>query len=213
GLVPVLEQQSGKRAGAEIGVCYSPEFIALGSVIRDFLNPDFLLIGEIDAQSGAHLEARYRDIVRSGVPVRRMTLENAELAKIALNSFLTTKITFANMLAELCGRMPGGDVDVVADAIGLDSRIGRKYLTGGLGFGGPCFPRDNIALAFIGESLSADCSILRANDAFNNAISQRSVAKLQSILRKGQNIAVLGLSYKPKSHVIEESSGIFLCRA
>src|SRR5205814_1272618 len=68
GLVPVLEQQSGKRAGAELGVCYSPEFIALGSVIRDFLNPDFLLIGEIDAQSGAHLEACYRYIVRSCVP-------------------------------------------------------------------------------------------------------------------------------------------------
>src|SRR4051794_6601210 len=101
GLVPALEHHSGKRAGDEIGVCYSPEFIALGSVVRDFLNPDFLLIGEIDARSGAHLETCYRDIVGPDVPVRRMTLENAELAKIALNSFLTTKITFANMLAEL----------------------------------------------------------------------------------------------------------------
>ncbi len=128
---------SGQR---DLRVCYSPEFIALGSVIRDFLNPDFLLIGEFDRASGDHLEACYRDIVGEP-PVRRMSLENAELAKLAVNAFVTTKITFANMLADVCARIPDGDVDVVADAIGLDTRIGRKYLSGGLGFGGPCFPR------------------------------------------------------------------------
>src|SRR5206468_3406168 len=80
-----LEQHSGKRAGADLGVCYSPEFIALGSVIHDFLHPDFLLIGKSDTRSGGHLEACYREIVPAEVPVRRMTLENAELAKLALN--------------------------------------------------------------------------------------------------------------------------------
>ena len=93
--------------------------------------------------------------MRPPTPVRRMTLENAELAKISVNAFVTTKITFANMLAEICAAIPGGDVDVVSDALGLDSRIGRKYLTGGLGFGGPCFPRDNVALGFIAGALGA----------------------------------------------------------
>ena len=82
-------------------------------------------------------------------------LANAELTKIAVNAFVTTKITFANMLADMCAKIPGGDVDVVSDALGLDSRIGRKYLTGGLGFGGPCFPRDNVALGFIAGVLGA----------------------------------------------------------
>ena len=120
GLLPILEHHAGKKGGVDFGLCYSPEFIALGSVIRDFLNPDFLLIGELDAASGAHLAACYADIMGAAVPVRRMTLENAELAKISVNAFVTMKITFANMLAELCAAMPGGDVDVVSDAIGLD---------------------------------------------------------------------------------------------
>src|SRR6202008_696664 len=101
----------------------------------------------------------YGDVLGAAVPVRRMTLENAELAKIAVNSFVTTKITFANMLAEISAAIPHGDVDVVADAIGLDSRIGRKYLTGGLGFGGPCFPRDNVALGFVARALDATATL------------------------------------------------------
>jgi UDPglucose 6-dehydrogenase len=116
------------------------------------------------------------------------------------------------MLGDICEKLPGGDIDVVSDALGMDSRIGRKYLTGGFGFGGPCFPRDNLALSFIGESLGANCAVPRANDAFNRSISERAVAKLHGIVEKGQNIAVLGLAYKPQSHVIEESPGIFLCR-
>src|SRR5215510_5901835 len=115
GLLPVLEAHSGKKAGVDFGVCYSPEFIALGTVIRDFLNPDFLLIGELDTASGEHLACVYRDVMKPDTPVKRMSLENAELAKISVNAFVTTKITFANMLAELCAAIPGGDVDVVSD--------------------------------------------------------------------------------------------------
>src|ERR1043166_2549774 len=149
GLIPILEKFSGKKCGTDFGFCYSPEFIALGTVIRDFLNPDFLLIGESDERAGAHLEECYRDIIPNGAPAARMSLENAELAKISVNAFVTIKITFANMLADICSRVPGGNVDVVSNAIGLDSRIGRKYLTGALGCGGPGFPRDNVALAFL----------------------------------------------------------------
>jgi UDPglucose 6-dehydrogenase len=213
GLLPVLERHSRKAAGVDFGLCYSPEFIALGSVIRDFLNPDFLLIGEFDSVSGAHLESCYRDIMNPSIPVRRMTLENAELAKISLNAFVTTKITFANMLADLCSKIPNGDVDVVADAIGLDSRIGRKYLTGGLGFGGPCFPRDNVALAFIAEALGARADLPMTTERLNTTNAERLIHELGGLFSRDRTVAVLGLAYKPLSHVIEESQAMHLVRA
>jgi UDPglucose 6-dehydrogenase len=213
GLLPVLEQHSGRKGGAGFGLCYGPEFIALGSVIRDFLNPDFLLIGELDAASGDHLAACYADIMGPAVPVRRMTLENAELAKIAVNSFVTMKITFANMLAEICGAIPNGDVDVVSDALGLDSRIGRKYLTGGLGFGGPCFPRDNVALGFIAGALGARSELLLTTDTLNRSLADRILKQLGPRVSRNATVAVLGLAYKPFTHVTEESQAIMIVTA
>lgn len=213
GLLPILEQESGKKCGPDFGLCYNPEFIALGSVIRDFLNPDFYLLGQFDERSGDLLEEVHHRVSQNNATVKRMSLENAELAKIAVNSFVTMKISFANMLAEFCEKIPGGDVDVVSDALGMDKRIGRKYLTGGLGFGGPCFPRDNVALDFMGQELGVDSRLLKANDDYNRALSCRLVEKFEGHITKGANVAVLGLAYKPMSHVIEESPGVYLCRA
>jgi UDPglucose 6-dehydrogenase len=213
GLLPILEQESGKRCGPDFGLCYNPEFIALGSVIRDFLNPDFYLLGQFDQRSGDLLEQVHHRVSQNNAPVKRMSIENAELAKIAVNSFVTMKISFANMLAEFCEKLPGGDVDVVSDALGMDKRIGRRYLTGGFGFGGPCFPRDNVALNFMGTQLGVDSRLLKTNDDYNRGLSRRHVEKLQPHLPKGANVCVLGLAYKPLSHVIEESPGVYLCRA
>jgi UDPglucose 6-dehydrogenase len=213
GLLPILERHSGRKAGAGFGLCYSPEFIALGSIIRDFLAPDFLLIGEFDEASGAHLEACYREIMSPTTPVRRMTLENAELAKISVNAYVTTKITFANMLAEMCARIPGGDVDVVSDALGLDTRIGRKYLTGGLGFGGPCFPRDNVALSFIAGVIGAQSDLPLTTDRLNRSLADRVLQQLGARVSRDMTVAVLGLAYKPFSHVTEESQSILLVKA
>ena len=213
GLLPILERESGKKCGPDFGLCYNPEFIALGSVIRDFLNPDFYLLGESDQRAGDLLEEVHHRVSQNNAPVKRMSLENAELAKIAVNSYVTMKISFANMLADFCEHLPGGDVDVVSDALGMDKRIGRKYLTGGFGFGGPCFPRDNVALNFMGKALDVDTRLLAVNDDYNRGISSRYVKKLQAHLPKGANVAVLGLAYKPLSHVIDESPGIYLCKA
>lgn len=213
GLLPILEQESGKKCGPDFGLCYNPEFIALGSVIRDFLNPDFYLLGEFDERSGDLLAQVHHRVSQNNAPVKRMSIENAELAKISVNSFVTMKISFANMLAEFCEKLPGGDVDVVSDALGMDKRIGRKYLTGGFGFGGPCFPRDNVALDFMGKTLGVDSRLLRTNDEYNRNLSKRYVEKLSPHLPRGSNVAVLGLAYKPLSHVIEESPGIYLCKA
>lgn len=213
GLLPILEHESGKKCGPDFGLCYNPEFIALGSVIRDFLNPDFYLLGEFDSRSGDLLEKVHHRVSQNSAPVKRMSLENAELAKVAVNSFVTLKISYANMLAEFCEHLPGGDVDVVSDALGMDKRIGRKYLTGGFGFGGPCFPRDNVALNFIGNLLGVDGRLLKVNDDFNRGLSQRRIEMLKPHLPAGVTVAVLGLAYKPLSHVIEESPGVYLCRA
>jgi UDPglucose 6-dehydrogenase len=135
-----LERASGRRVGADLGLCYNPEFIALGSVVSNMLEPDFLLIGENDARSGALVASVYESVCPNHPPARRMNFVNAELAKISVNTFVTTKISYANMLADICDRLPGADVDVVAEAVGSDSRIGRKYLRGAVGYGGPCFP-------------------------------------------------------------------------
>ena len=133
----LLERVSGKRVGQNFGLCYSPEFIALGSVIRDFLNPDMLLIGESDARAGDFLKSLYADVCENKPAVARMSFVNAEITKLAVNTYVTTKISYANMLARICERLPGANVDVVTTALGNDTRIGAKYLKGALSYGGP----------------------------------------------------------------------------
>ncbi|HEX6132509.1 MAG TPA: nucleotide sugar dehydrogenase [Longimicrobiales bacterium] len=213
GLIPALEEAGGRAVGNGIGVCYSPAFIALGSVIRDFLHPDFLLIGESDEAAGAMLERAYREIMPGSPPIRRMSLENAELTKIAVNTFVTMKISFANMIAGLCERIPGGDVDVVTAALGADRRIGRAYLTGALGYGGPCFPRDNRALAFLARSLGERAPLPDATDAVNVALPGRILERLRPVLARAGTIGVLGLAYKPETQVVEQSQSIDIARA
>ena len=211
-LLPILEKFSGKMCGKDFGLCYSPEFIALGTVIRDFLNPDFYLVGQFDDRSGNVLQEINDLVAINKAPSKRLSIENAELAKISVNSFVTMKITFANILSEICEQLPEGDVDQVSDALGLDTRIGRKYLTGGMGFGGPCFPRDNVAFSFLAEKMSVDSSVPMANHNFNLGLATKLALKISQMVETSKRVGVLGLSYKPLSHVIEESSGILLCQ-
>lgn len=211
-LLPILHRTAGRAAGG-FGLCYSPVLVALGSVVRDFLRPDLLLVGELDDASGDHLEACYRDIIGNGPRPSRMSFENAEIAKLSINAYVTMKITFANMLAELCESTPGADVDVVSDAVGRDSRIGRKYLTGGLGFGGPCFPRDNAALAAVVAAAGAGADLPLTTDRLNRAIVDRLLKRLRPALQRNSVVAVLGLAYKPGSDVIEASQALALAQA
>ena len=129
----ILEKVSGKRCGKDFGLAYNPEFIALGSVIHDFLNPDMLLIGEANKVDGDILEYVYKKTCDNNPYFARMSLVNAEITKIALNCYVTTKITFANSLSEVCEKVKGGDAHVVSEALGMDSRIGSKYIRPGLG--------------------------------------------------------------------------------
>ena len=204
---------TGKAIGKEIGLCYNPEFIALGNVIPHMLCPDVVLIGECDGTAGDYLEAVYRRVCENEPPFKRMNLVNAELAKISVNSYVTTKISFANMLADICGQLPGADVDVVTDAVGTDSRIGKKYLKGATAFGGPCFPRDSRALAALAESVGAHADLARATQSINDYQSQRLVNLIKNFAAPGDTVAVLGLAYKPDTPVTEESAGVNLVLA
>jgi UDPglucose 6-dehydrogenase len=205
-----LEKHSGRRVGEDVGLCYNPEFIALGSVVRDMLNPDFILLGESDSRAGDIVENVYLTSCDSNPPIRRTNLINAELAKISVNTYVTTRISYANMLAEICERLPGADVNVVTAAIGLDSRIGIKYLRGGIGYGGPCFPRDNIAFAALAHRIGARADLAEATHRLNRYQIDRLVAMVRSVLPAGGCVGVLGLSYKPDTCVIEESQGVAL---
>jgi UDPglucose 6-dehydrogenase len=211
-LLPALEAHSGKKCGEGFGLCYNPEFIALGSVIRDMLNPDMILIGESDERSGEILERLYTGVCDSNPHIRRMNHVNAELTKISVNTFVTTKISYANMLAQVCETLPGADVDVVTSAIGCDSRIGQKYLKGALGYGGPCFPRDNLAFSALARGNGVPPILAEATHQLNQSQAPRLAKWILARLPEGGTVGVMGLSYKPNTEVIEESQGLALAK-
>jgi UDPglucose 6-dehydrogenase len=203
-----IERSSGKKVGEQIGLVYSPEFIALGSIVKDMHFPDLVLIGESDKRSGDIAEKNALSVAKNSPRVERMNLVNAELTKISVNTFVTTKISFANMISEICDKLPGADVDIVTQAVGADSRIGVKYLKGALGYGGPCFPRDNIALTQLAESFGVDASIARATDTINDRQVKRIISVIKSHELLNKRVTILGLAYKPDTPVVERSQGI-----
>jgi UDPglucose 6-dehydrogenase len=210
-----LEKLSGKKCGDDFGLCYSPEFIALGSVIRNFLKPDVVLIGESDPKAGGMLEEVYKAVCDNNPPVVRMGIRNAELAKISLNAYVTMKISFANTISELCEHIPGGDAEAVSKMLGFDSRIGRKYLSGALAYGGPCFPRDNKAFSFFAKTVGCEARLAQATDKENQHQNDRIVAWVKEMTTpiKGKKIAVLGLTYKPNTDVVEEAAPLKIIQA
>lgn len=207
-----LERASGRKVGPDLGLCYNPEFIALGSVVKDMLRPDMILIGESDAKAGDVLESIYRASTESNPEFHRMNLVNAELCKISVNTFVTTKISYANMIADMCDHLPDADADIVTRAVGADSRIGRKYLKGAIGYGGPCFPRDNKAFAALARSLGVNSDLAEATDKVNDHQLHRLMGAIEAHAAADSIVAVLGMSYKPMTPVIEESQGVELAR-
>jgi UDPglucose 6-dehydrogenase len=228
-IVPAMEEASGKKNRAGFSLSYNPEFIALGSIIHDMLNPDFVLIGEspgynvenrlaldpdfrfISAtreSSGNQLALFYKQLCENNPPIARMNYINAEITKIALNSYLTTKISYGNMLAEICEQFPGGDAAVVTQAIGLDSRIGMKYLSPGAAYGGACLPRDDRAFCHMAIMAGIEASIPAAADEINQRQAGR-LAEMAIVACGGTGkVAVLGLAFKPNTSVTEESAGV-----
>lgn len=209
---PLLEQATGKKCGTDFGLVYNPEFIALGSVIRNFLNPDMVLIGASDEKSGAIIRELYASTCKTSPMMAVMSLVNAEITKISLNCYVTMKISYANGLAAICEQVPGADIDVITAAIGADTRVGSKCLKGGLGFGGPCFPRDNIAFQAFAEEFGSEALLGKAVVAVNNSIPRRVFEKITAHCSAPAKVALLGLSYKADTHIIEESHSMMLAQ-
>jgi UDPglucose 6-dehydrogenase len=207
---PLLEELSGKVCGEDFGLVYNPEFIALGSVIDDFSRPDMVLIGASDERSAEMVEQLYLSSCENRPHIAKMSLLNAEIGKLSLNCFVTTKISFANELSNICERIPGADVDAITEAIGFDSRVGGKYLRAGMGFGGTCFPRDNAAFQTFAMNAGYEARISRATVAVNDMVVERLYGLVRAYAPDAANVALLGLSYKQGTHVIEESQSIML---
>lgn len=204
-----LESHANSILGEKLGLCYNPEFIALGSVIRDMQYPDMQLLGASSPFHAERVELVLKSITRKDTPIRRMNLKEAELVKISVNNFVTTKIAFANMLSEIANSLGDVNIDVVTEAIGLDSRIGHKYLKAGTPYGGPCFPRDTRALMALLDDHEGEISIPKTVHLSN----QKFQKYLESIIlknSKNKKVGILGLSYKPDTQVTEESSGLRL---
>jgi UDPglucose 6-dehydrogenase len=215
-ITDMIVKESGKTLGKDFGVCYNPDFIALGKIVHDFLNPDMILIGESDEKSGAIVEDIHTRLIDNNPPIFRTNPHNAELSKISLNAYCTLKITFANSIAEICEKMPGGDSEVVLQVVGSDTRVGHKFFRGGLGFGGPCFPRDNRALSYIAKGYGVTEVFCDTTDEINEYHKTERISNLLMELLKERNvddidcqqstgIAILGLSYKEDTPVVEES--------
>jgi UDPglucose 6-dehydrogenase len=209
-LRPLLEKLLEGKCGMDFGLCYNPEFIALGDVIKGLLQPDFVLIGESDPLSGTLLEEIYKKLCTNSPAIERMSNINAELAKISLNCAVTMKISFVNQLSGVCAKIPGADPGVILKAIGKDRRIGSDYLKPGLGFGGPCFPRDNRLFQYVAHSVGAEDALSRATDTINEDVNRRLLKTVLALSSGNGTVGVLGLAYKPFTAVIDCSPGMWL---
>jgi UDPglucose 6-dehydrogenase len=211
-LIPMLERELDGICGRDFSVCYNPEFIALGDVINGLLEPDLVLIGESDPQSGEALEQLYKKYNQNSPRIARMSIVSAELTKISLNSYITMKISFTNQLRMIAARHPQADIHAILDALGSDSRIGKKYLRAGLSYGGPCFPRDNRLLAYTARQVGLEAPLAEASDRVNERTKEELVEKVQEMARPGDVVAVLGVTYKPGTYITEEAAGLFLAQ-
>ena len=203
------------RPQADVSVVSNPEFLREGAGIRDFKHPDRIVVGSEDERAREVMAELYRPLYLNAAPMLYTRRRTAELIKYAANAFLATKITFINEIAELCEKV-GADVQEVARGIGLDNRIGTKFLHTGPGFGGSCFPKDALALIKAGQDHEAPLRIVETVVAVNNqrkrAMARKVAAALGGNLR-GRTVAVLGLSFKPNTDDMREAPSIALITA
>jgi UDPglucose 6-dehydrogenase len=196
----IIEEASGKSCGEGFGLCVNPEFLREGSAVEDTFKPDRIIIGEVDKRSGDFLEGIYRGFYGDELPpIIRTTPVNAELIKYANNAFLAMKVSFINMIANLCQKIPGADVEVVARGIGLDKRIGSLFLKAGAGWGGSCFRKDIEALINFSRKMGVDLHIVEATLKVNETQPFKVVELAKELVGSLENrrISVLGLSFKP----------------
>jgi len=200
---------------ADFDVASNPEFLREGSAIGDFMRPDRVVIGAETDRARAVMQSLYRPLYLSETPVVMTTLETAELTKYAANAFLATKITFINEIADLCERV-GADVQDVARGMGLDGRIGKKFLHAGPGYGGSCFPKDTVALVRTAQEYGSPARLVEAvvqvNDTRKGAMASRVISAAGGSVR-GKTIGVLGVAFKPNTDDMREAPSLAIIPA
>jgi len=207
----ITASQSGKF---RFDIVSNPEFLREGSAIEDFMRPNRVVIGAESEQAIAIMKDLYRPLYLIETPFLVTDIPTAEMVKYASNAFLATKISFINEMATLCEKV-GADVQVVAKGMGLDKRIGSKFLHAGPGFGGSCFPKDLAALIQTGERLGYSMQIARAASKVNDEQRQRMVEKIRETIGDltGRTFALLGLSFKPNTNDLRESPALAIAQA
>ena len=208
--IPLIEQFSGKKYKKDFDVCFDPDFVALGSVIKDFKNPDLVIIGESSPEAGARVEALHHQMCENEPKIARMSIISGEVAKVSLNAYITMKISFANTVANLCERIEGTDVDAITSAIGHDKRISPFYFRGGLAFGGTCFPRDTKAFMTISRQHDLNPILLSAVEDVNVEQNKHLAKVVETHLGAENKVSILGVAFKDKTPVTEESPAIHL---
>jgi UDPglucose 6-dehydrogenase len=203
------------RPAVDFEVVSNPEFLREGSAIGDFMRPDRVVIGADSDRARRVMRGLYRPLYLIETPIVFTSIETAELIKYAANTFLATKITFINEIADLCEKV-GANVNDVARGIGLDGRIGRKFLHAGPGYGGSCFPKDTIALVktaqLCGAPLKIVETVVAVNDARKNAMAERVIAALGGSA-EGKTVAALGLTFKPNTDDMRDSPSLAILPA
>ncbi|MGH6981853.1 MAG: UDP-glucose dehydrogenase family protein, partial [Stellaceae bacterium] len=203
------------RPDAQFDVVSNPEFLREGSAIQDFMRPDRVVIGCESERAAGVMRELYRPLYLIEVPMIFTALETAELTKYAANSFLATKISFINEIADLCERV-GADVQDVARGIGLDGRIGRKFLHAGPGYGGSCFPKDCLAMTRTAAEHGAPTRIVemaaQVNDSSKSSMAARIIRHCGGSV-SGKTIAILGLAFKPNTDDIREAPSLYIIDA
>jgi UDPglucose 6-dehydrogenase len=203
------------QAGADAAVASNPEFLSEGVAVADFMAPDRIVLGTDDPRARPVLEALYAPFIAQGVPVVWTGLESAEMIKYAANAFLAAKVTFINEVAGLCERV-GADVGAVAEGMGLDGRIGPRFLRAGPGFGGSCFPKDTEAFARTGRDHGVPLRITEAVIGANAGVKARMIQKVAALRPEGlegATVAVLGVAFKPGTDDLREAPALSLVPA
>ncbi len=198
-----------KDKSIEFDVASNPEFLREGSAVYDFMNPDRIVVGVNSERAKQIMEEIYKPFTEKGFPLIITTTTTAELIKYASNSFLAMKISYINMVADLCEKV-GADIKEVAEGMGYDKRIGKQFLNAGIGYGGSCFPKDVKAFIKIAEEHGLDFGLLKETDKINIDRRKQFIKKVEDILWvvKNKNIAVWGLAFKPNTDDIREAPSI-----
>ncbi len=210
----VRDRMRAARPGVAFCVASNPEFLREGSAVEDFMHPDRIVVGFEDERARQMIQKVYRPLFLRETPMVFTSLENAEMIKYAANAFLAMKITFINQVADLCEKV-GGDVQDVARAIGMDNRIGSKFLHPGPGFGGSCFPKDSRAFAAIGQRHGARQQLTEEVIKINEARKQDLAARIIACAGEhgGKTVAILGVAFKPNTDDVREAPALDIIAA